>query len=231
MRPDAVRRQAAQGAGAGRPLLRRHQAPRGGFHARAGRGAVEAGRVLQDRAQRGGSRPARERPRLLQRQHRLRPQPADHGAAENRGRAARSGVPAPRKALCRGQRQRQARQLVFADRHWRESAEARQDSQPERPVPAVSGGLYQGRGRVSGHAALLRGLPRQRPPSGRQRGSSRHRVRVSGRRADRHSGLHHSGHGVRGHDQTPPRDRRGHPAGDPPGHHRPEPYLSPGLYR
>ena len=92
----------------------------------------------------------------------------------------------------------------FADRHWREPAEARQDSQPERPVPAVSGGLYQGRGRVSGHAALLRGLPRQRPPSGRQRGSSRHRVRVSGRRADRRSGLHHSGHGVRGRDQTPP---------------------------
>ena len=36
--------------------------------------------------------------------------------------------------------------------------EARQHPQPERPVPAVPGGVYQGRGRVSGDAALLRGL-------------------------------------------------------------------------
>ena len=58
VRSDAVRRQASQGSGAGRPLLRRHQAPRGRVHAGAGSGAVEAGCTGQDGAQRSGSRPA-----------------------------------------------------------------------------------------------------------------------------------------------------------------------------
>ena len=43
-RPHPVRRQASQGAGAGGPLLRRHQAPRVRLYEGAGRGAVEAGR-------------------------------------------------------------------------------------------------------------------------------------------------------------------------------------------
>ena len=58
VRSDAVRRQTSQGSGAGRPLLRRHQAPRGRIHAGAGSGAVEAGCTGQDGAQRGGSSPA-----------------------------------------------------------------------------------------------------------------------------------------------------------------------------
>ena len=58
-RPHAVRRHAPQGAGAGRPLLRRHQAPRRRVHEGTGRGAVEAGHPRQDRAQRGRARPAR----------------------------------------------------------------------------------------------------------------------------------------------------------------------------
>ncbi len=48
-RPHAVRRQVAQGAGAGGPLLRRDQAARGGVHGRSERGAVEARRPGQDR--------------------------------------------------------------------------------------------------------------------------------------------------------------------------------------
>ena len=42
-RPHPVRRQAPQGPGAGRPLLRRHQAPGCRLYEGSGRGAVEAG--------------------------------------------------------------------------------------------------------------------------------------------------------------------------------------------
>ncbi len=42
-----------KGPAARRPLLRRHQAARGGFHGRFERGAVEARRAGEDRAQRG----------------------------------------------------------------------------------------------------------------------------------------------------------------------------------
>ena len=64
-RPDPVRCQASQGAGAGRPLLRRHQAPRGSLYGGPESGAVEAGHPCQDGAQRGGSRPARAGSHLL----------------------------------------------------------------------------------------------------------------------------------------------------------------------
>ena len=44
-RPHPVRRQASQGAGAGRPLFRRHPPPGGRLHEGPGRGAVEAGHL------------------------------------------------------------------------------------------------------------------------------------------------------------------------------------------
>ena len=68
-----------QGSGAGRPLLRRHPSPGRAVHAGSGRGAVEAGRLRQDGAQRGSPRPARDRPRIYRRQHRHGSQPAHHG--------------------------------------------------------------------------------------------------------------------------------------------------------
>ena len=50
-RQDAVRRQAPKGAGAGRPLLRLHQAPRRRLYGGAEHRAVEAGHPGQNRAQ------------------------------------------------------------------------------------------------------------------------------------------------------------------------------------
>ena len=57
-RPYPVRREAAQGAGAGGPLLRHHQAARCRVHARSGQGAVGARCARQDGAQRGRARAA-----------------------------------------------------------------------------------------------------------------------------------------------------------------------------
>ena len=127
-RPHPLRREAAQGAGAARPLLRRDQAPRAGLHDRAERGTVEAGHPCQDRAQRGRPRPARARAHLLRHQHLHRSQPDHHGAdAEDRPQA-RHGVPAAREALRRHQRQRQAQQLVTGHQHRREPVRAGRDA-------------------------------------------------------------------------------------------------------
>ena len=60
-RPDAVRRQAAQGPGAGRPVLRRHPRARAGLHGRLRGRAVQARRAGQDPAQRGRPQPVRDR--------------------------------------------------------------------------------------------------------------------------------------------------------------------------
>ena len=49
-RPDPLRRQAPQGPGAGRPLLRRHPRARPGLHARDRDRALQAGRAGQDPA-------------------------------------------------------------------------------------------------------------------------------------------------------------------------------------
>ena len=77
--------QAAEGSGAGRSLFRCHQAARAGLYERTERGALEAGRVCQDGAQRSRSRAARACPHLHHDEHRDRPQPADDGAdAEDR---------------------------------------------------------------------------------------------------------------------------------------------------
>ena len=79
----------------------------------------------------------------------------------------------PRKALCRRQRLRQARQLVPGHGHRQEPASSPvPDPQPERPVSPFPGRLCQGRGRIPGASAGLRGLLRQRPPSGRPGGTS-----------------------------------------------------------
>ena len=57
-RPDPLRRARPQGSGDGGPLLRLHPPPGQGLYGGTGRGAVEAGHLLQDGAQRGGPLPA-----------------------------------------------------------------------------------------------------------------------------------------------------------------------------
>ena len=71
-----------QGSGAGRSLLRRDQAPRGGLYEGIGRRTVEAGRAGQDQAQRGRARTARAGARLRHHKRRHRPQPVDDGDHE-----------------------------------------------------------------------------------------------------------------------------------------------------
>ena len=61
-RPHAVRRQAVQGPGVRRPLLRRHPRAGAGVHDRGRPRAVQAGHPGQDPAQRGRARPVRDRP-------------------------------------------------------------------------------------------------------------------------------------------------------------------------
>ncbi len=61
-RTHPVRRETAQRTGAGRPLLRLHQAPGRRLHEGAGRRAVETGHTGQNQAQRSSPRPARAGP-------------------------------------------------------------------------------------------------------------------------------------------------------------------------
>jgi glutamine synthetase len=58
LRPHALRREAAQGPGARRPLLRLHPSARHGLHAGSRRGAVEARHLLQDPSTTRSPRPS-----------------------------------------------------------------------------------------------------------------------------------------------------------------------------
>jgi glutamine synthetase len=62
--------------------------------------------------QRSGTGPVRDRPGLRECQHRHRPPAVDHADADAGGTEVRDVVPAPREAVRRHQRLRQARQLV-----------------------------------------------------------------------------------------------------------------------
>ena len=176
----------AQGAGAGRPLFRRHQAARGCLHGGAERGAVEAGHACQDRAQRGRARPARAGAHLHHHQHRHRPQPADHGDhAEGRRRGTgwsacctRSPSPASTAAAS------------TTTGPWRPTPASTCSTPGDTPYENAQFLLFlcaviQA---VDDYQDLLRlsvALGRQRPPAGRQRGAARRRLHVPRRRADR----------------------------------------------
>ena len=82
-RPHAVRRQAAEGPGIRRSVLRRDSRARAGLHARYRARAVQAGHSGQDAAQRSGPGAVRNRPGLRKRQRRHRPSAAHHADAED----------------------------------------------------------------------------------------------------------------------------------------------------
>ena len=78
--------------------------------------AVQARHPRQDTAQRGGSRPVRDRADVRAGQRRLRPPAAADDHLQGGGQEARHGVPVPREALRRRQRVGQARQLLDRQR-------------------------------------------------------------------------------------------------------------------
>ena len=123
-RPHAVRRQAAQGPGARRPLLRLDPRARARVHARDRAGAGEARRADQDPPQRGRARPVRGRADLRELQRRLRPPAADDAGHAERRPPLRARLPPAREAVRRHQRLRQAQQLVDGHRHGRQPARA-----------------------------------------------------------------------------------------------------------
>ena len=85
LRPHAVRRQAAEGPGVRRPLLRRHPRPGARLHARHRARAVQARHPGQDPAQRGRARPVRDRADVRAGQRRRRPPAAadDHAQEQS----------------------------------------------------------------------------------------------------------------------------------------------------
>ena len=138
------------------------------------RGAVEARRARQDRAQRGRPRAARARARLHHREHRHRPQPAHHGDdAEGRGAATVSSV-------CCTKSRSPASTAAASTTTGRISTdtginllEPRRNAVRKRAVSAVPVRGHPGGGRLSGSAPHLRRDGGQRPPSRRERSASR----------------------------------------------------------
>ncbi len=123
-RPHAVRRQAAEGPRARRPLLRLDPGADPGLHARDRARAAQARRAGQDPPQRGGAEPVRDRAGLRELERRLRPPAADDAGAAERGAPLRPGLPAAREAVRRRQRLGQAQQLVDGHRHRAQPARA-----------------------------------------------------------------------------------------------------------
>ena len=138
-RADALRREAAEGAGARGSVFRRDRRSRDGVHVGRRDGTVQAGRAGEDASQRGGAEPVRDRAGLREREPRDRPSDDDDGDDAADGAEIRAGVPAAREAVRGRQRVGQAPELVD---------ERRRGAQPAQPgseharQPAVSGVLH-----------------------------------------------------------------------------------------
>ena len=124
-RPHPVRRQAAEGPRARRPLLRLDPGAGARIHDGVRTGDAEARHPGQDPPQRGGAGAVRDRADLRELQRRLRPPAAADADAGERGPPLRPGLPPAREAVRRRQRLRQAQQLVDGDRHRRQPARTR----------------------------------------------------------------------------------------------------------
>ena len=116
-RAHAVRRQAAEGPRARRPLLRLDPRARARLHARDRAAAGQARRADQDAPQRGRAGPVRDRAGVRELERRLRPPAADDAGDAERRAPLRARLPAAREAVRRRQRLRQAQQLVDGHRH------------------------------------------------------------------------------------------------------------------
>ena len=124
-RAHAVRREAAEGPGAGRSVLRRDPRSRDGVHVGRRDRAVQGRRAGEDAAQRGGAEPVRDRAGVRERERRHRSPDDDDGDAQAHGAEIRARVPAAREAVRRRQRIGQAPQLVDERRRGQQPARRR----------------------------------------------------------------------------------------------------------
>ena len=127
VRPHAVRRQAAEGPRARRPLLRLDPRARARVHARDRARASPPLRAGEDPPQRGRPQPVRDRADLRELERRLRSPAAHDAAAADHRPPLRPRVPPAREAVRRRERLGQAQQLVDGHRLGPEPA------QPGRP--------------------------------------------------------------------------------------------------
>ena len=175
--PHAVRRQAAEGPRARRPLLRLDPRADPRVHARGRARAAEARRAGQDAPQRGRAGAVRDRADLRELERRLRPPAADDAGAAERRPPLRARLPAAREAVRRRQRLGQAQQLVDGHRHRRQPARARRHAARQPAVPVLLHGRDPGGRRAPGRCCARRSPAPARTtasaPTRRRRRSSR----------------------------------------------------------
>ena len=181
--PHAVRRQAAEGPRARRPLLRLDPRADPGLHARDRGGAGQARRADQDPPQRGRAEPVRGRADVRELQRRLRPPAAQHAGDAERRAPLRPRLPAAREAVRRRQRLGQAQQLVDGHRHGRQPARAGRHAAREPAVPVLLHRGDGGRRPPPGAAARLDRRGRAGPPARGQRGAAGDHLDLPRRRA------------------------------------------------
>ena len=136
-RPHVVRRQAAQGPGVRRSLLRRDSRARAGLHAGSRARAVQARRSGEDPPQRSGPGQYEIAPVFENANMATDHQQLIMITLQARGREVRHGVPAARKAVRRHQRLGQARELVARQRVAGQPARPGRHAARKRAVPGV----------------------------------------------------------------------------------------------
>ena len=137
LRADALRRPPAQGAAAGRPLLRRHSRSRAGLYGRVRARSSSASACRSRRAttkwRRGSTRSRRSsRWRSIASDHQMLTMEMLRRVADRHGLGA-----AAREAVRRRQWQRQAQQLVDGDRHRRQPARPAGRHPHQHAVPGL----------------------------------------------------------------------------------------------
>ncbi len=183
-RPHALRRQAAQGPRARRPLLRVDPRADPGLHARDRARAGQARRADQDAPQRGRPQPVRDRADLRELQRRRRPPAADDADHAERRPPLRARLPAAREALRRRQRLGQAQQLVDGHRHGPQPARAGRHAAREHPVPVLLHGGHRAPSTTTRRCCARAWRERRPgPPPRRQRGAAGDHLDLPRRRA------------------------------------------------
>ena len=229
--PHAVRRQAAEGPRARRPLLRVDPRARARVHARDRARAGQARRADQDPPQRGRAGAVRARADLRELERRLRPPAADDADAAERRPPLRPDRAPAREAVRGRQRLGQAQQLVDGHRHGLEPARAGRHAAREPPLPVLLRGGHQGGQQAPGAAARVDRLAGPGPPPRRQRGAAGDHLDLPRRRA--REGLRRARVRVGGRGDAEVRARaRGLDAARPAqARRRPQPHLAVRLHR